>query len=301
MLKVRVLALSVVALAFFVVCGGGVNEAVLTESQARIDALRDKGVPAERLSMVRVHLHAAREHYEKNNNSLARRSLDSMRVHLETVESFYKEQVSTLGPTIDAAMATAGQAKRELVGFQVRKIDSITNIVDSFRRMNWLLQANNTAQELVGLIPALREDERKAASIRNRIPGEWMVRTTMSSAEHPEVNAVKTRVFRFGRPSSGRLGTIHLTEGERGFTGPHLFVDYEFNTWGEWDLKGDTIMLVVNRLQATRQNFRQRMAPDGPLVDQPQTPFDSTIGPKDKDRYRFILWSDLEGDFTRRR
>jgi hypothetical protein len=297
MLRLRTFILPVLALALIIGCAG-VKEQEFDDAQARIDLLRSKGVPDNKLSFARIHLYSAREHQGKNNGSLARRSMDTSFIHLAEAEKYYNEQVATLGPTISAALTTARNAKAELSGFQVKKIDSIAGIADSFKKIDWLLQSNNVAQELVALLPALRADEQKSNSIRRRVPGEWVFEDRAKSVEHKEVNALTRKVFQFGPPPRN---TVYLVESKKGQSGPFLREDWEFRSWGTYDFKGDTIMLMINRFQALRQMFTRIHMVDGQPVwrDEPGPTYDSAITDGSQDRS--ITWEDLTVDFKKRR
>ncbi|MDR2578609.1 MAG: hypothetical protein LBC70_07380 [Chitinispirillales bacterium] len=296
----RLRSLALPALAVFVLlagCGGGVNEQFLGESQARIDMLRAKGVPDDEVSSARVHLHQTREHFTKGNKSLAKRAADSLRVHLEKAEKFYDERILTLGPVIEAAKSASLKAKEDLSGYQAKRIDSTLAVIDSFRKADRPLQANNIAQELVAALPSLREDEQKGVAIRRQLPGEWVFTDKVESVEIPARDAAVTRKSFLFRPD----GTIYLVESRRGQSGPYLKEDWEFRSWGTYGLKGDTIMLSINRFAAVRQMFQRIHMRDGrPVwVPEPGPTYDSLITDGSQDR--FITFADLKDDFRRAR
>jgi len=287
----------VAAFALVVGCGGSVNEKELDAAQKRIDDLKSKGVPLERLTEARVFLGQAREDREKKNNSAAKRGYDSAEVHIKKAESFYDKEVANLGPEIDKAKGTAVKAKEELTGYQIRKIDSIVVIVDSLKRLDWLLQANNVAQDLVKLLPFLKEDENKTRKIMNKIPGEWVFTEKEKSVESALVNAVITKTFKFGDLKSK---SIHLIEKKLGYSSPYLHEDWQFESRGTYGFKGDTIMLSISRFTIVRQRFKRLHKIDGKDVwkDEPQPEYDSTITDGSQDRS--ITYEDLTADFKRR-
>jgi len=295
--SLRALALPIVAGAAFALvagCGGGVNEKTLDDAQSRVDQLKAKGVPVEKVTEARVFLDEAKRALEKKNNSAAKKAADSMKVYLEKAEAFYQQEVATLGPKIDAAKGAAIKAKGELSSYQARKIDSIAGVIDSFKKMDWLLQANNKAQELAALIPFLKEDEAKSARIKKLVPGEWVFTEKAKSVEHPQVNAVTTKIFRFGGD-----GKIHLTEKKFGQSGPYLKEDWLFESWGTYGYKGDTVMLAINRFAAVRQMFKRIHKVDGKEIwkDEPGPTYDSAITDGSQDRY--VTYDDLKLDFKK--
>jgi len=291
------LALTAVAGTAFILiagCGGGVDEKVLDDAQKRVDQLKAKGVPVEKVTEARVFLDEAKRNLEKKNNSAAKKAADSMKVYLAKAEAFYQQEVASLGPKIEAAKSTALKAKGELTSYQVRKIDSIVGVVDSFKKIDWLLQSNNKAQELVAMIPFLKEDEAKSARIKKLVPGEWVFTEKAKSVEHPQVNAVTTKIFRFGAD-----GKIHLTEKKLGQSGPYLKEDWLFESWGTYGYKGDTVMLSISRFAAVRQMFKRIHKVDGKEIwkDEPGPTYDSTITDKSQDRY--VTYDDLKLDFKK--
>ena len=280
------------ALILTVGCGGGVNDKVLDDAQGRIDALKTKGIPDDKVSGARIHLYQAREHHGKGNGRQAKISVDSMKANLALAEQFYQEQVSTLGPKIDAKKAEAVKAKEELSGYQVIKIDSAVAVIDSFKRIDWLLQADNVAQELVALLPSLRDDEVKSKNLRRLVPGEWVTETRTKSEAHREVNALERKVFTFHKD-----GKVNLVESKKGQSGEFLKEDWEFRSWGTYDMKGDTVMLSINRFAAVRQMFQRIHKINDKMVwkDEPGPVYDSAITDRSQDR--FVTYEDLKADF----
>jgi len=291
MFKKLALILPVAALILTTGCGG-VNEQMLDDAQKRIDVLRSKGLPDDQVSGARVHIFSAKEHISKGNGRLAKVAMDSLNANIERAEKFYQEQVSVLGPKIDAARTQALNTKTELSGHQVRKIDSIVGVVDSFKRMDWLLQSNNVAQELVALLPSLKEDEVKSRNLRRLIPGEWVTETRTKSEANRDVNALERKVFTFHRD-----GKVNLVESKKGQSGEFLKEDWEFRSWGTYDMKGDTVMLSINRFAAVRQMFQRIHKINDKMVwkDEPGPVYDSAITDGSQDR--FVTFDDLKADF----
>jgi hypothetical protein len=275
-------------------CGGGVNDKMLDDAQARIEALKSKGLPDDQVSGARVYLYQAREYHEKKNGSAAKKAADSMKVNLEKAEAFYQQEVATLGPKIDAAKAAAFKAKEELSGYQARKIDSLAGIVDSFRKMDWLLQANIKAQDLVARLPALKEDEAKARKLRGIIPGEWVFEDRAKSVEDKNVNALTRKVFNFGRD-----GKVYLVESKKGQSGPYFKEDWEFRSYGTYGCMGDTIVLAISRFHIVKQLFTKAQKDGEKIIwkDEPGPTYDSTITDRSQDRT--ITYDDLKVDFKK--
>jgi len=289
------LALSFSALILIAGCGGGVNDKMLNDAQARIEKLKEKGLPDDKVSGARVFLYQAREYHDKKNSSAAKKAADSMKVNLERAEAFYQQEVATLGPKIDAAKSTAAKAKEEFSGYQARKVDSLTRVVDSLRKIDWLLQANNKAQELVALLPSLKDDEAKASKLRKIIPGEWVFEDRAKSVEDKNVNALTRKSFSFGRD-----GKVYLVESKKGQSSPFFKEDWEFRSYGTYDYMGDTIVLSISRFHIVKQMFTKAKKEGEKIiwVDEPGPTYDSLITDKSQDRT--ITYDDLKVDFKKR-
>ncbi len=284
---------------FVIVVACGVNEGRLDEAQATLSELESKGVPLEQLSRARVYLHQARESNRRNQPGEAKQAYSSLLEHLEKAQRFYDEKVSTLGPTIQKNRTKATEVREELTGMQVRKIDSILAVVDSFKTIDWLLQANNIAQELVERIPELKEDEEKGAQLRKDIPGRWEFSQRTISPVHREVDATEEKIFNFFR--DGRVEYIQKKKGQSAQT---LKEDWEYRSYGNYDVGGDTVFLFIDRFAAVRQNF-DKMSISGDNFqdtvwkrDSHET-YDSTITDGSQDL--FIVRDVLEEDFKRAR
>ena len=71
----------------------------------------------------------------------------------------------------------------------------------------------------------------------------------------PEVKALEKKIFTFNKDGSAKF-----VESKKGQSSPALKEDWEFNSWGRWELIGDTVYLSVNRFKAVRQEVRAREA-----------------------------------------
>jgi hypothetical protein len=68
-------------------------------------------------------------------------------------------------------------------------------------------------------------------------------------------------------------------ESKEGQSGTYLKEDWEFQSSGTYDFKGDTIMLSITRFASVRQDFERIHMKDGNAVwvKEPQPRYDSTI------------------------
>jgi len=156
------------------------------------------------------------------------------------------------------------------------------------------LQAHNKAQELVAMLPSIKEVEAKAARIRELIEGEWVFTEKAKSIENPSVDAVTTKIFRFDSD-----GKVHLEEKKIGQSSPYLKEDWLFESWGTYDCKGDTVMISINRFAAVRNMFKRLHKVDGKEIwrDEPAPTYDSAITDGSQDRY--VIYDDFILDFKK--
>lgn len=278
------------------VIGCGVREETLSSGQKQIELLQSKGVPDSVLSGAKVFLFEARDARERGHYAQARKAADSMNIMLRKVEHYYDNYVSGLQPVIDSLLSVAGNIRGELSGMQIRKLDSVVAVVDSLAKAGRPVEAEKTARALAASIPALRADEEKTRELRAIIPGStWEYVFRKSSDVHKEVNAVEKKVFSFLRN-----GNATFVESEKGRSDQNTRTDYEFASFGTYDIAADTIYVFVNRFAARRQIIEARGDKDGKEYwkrDVGPT-YDSLITDGSQDRW--VTLADLREDFKRR-
>ncbi len=287
--------ISLIAIIALTGCGG-VSQKTLDQAQKRIDNLKAQGIPDSLLSMAKVYLAQAVISKDKGKTPDAQKAAVELEKQLTEVENYYKNNVSNLLPSIESLKSQIKSARDDFSALQAKKIDSMTNVVDSFVGIKWYLQAHTTAQEIVNRIPQFREDQKKANEIIRKIPGEWVCTNHIKGTENKEINAIEKKIFSFDKK-----GTVKLVENKKGRSGPFLKEDYEYRSVGTWDVLGDTIYLFVNRFTAVRQNF-ERMHKEGKkLIWKKEThaPYDSAITDGSQDRN--IIYADLLSDFEQTR
>jgi hypothetical protein len=274
------------------------SDGSLNNADKRIKDLKSKGVPDSALSPSLVYLYKARYSKEKSDWGNARDAAKQLRISLAQAEALYRDNISTLKPSIDSLVAIVRAAKANYSGIELKKVDSLLGIVDSFASISWLLQAHTRAQQLVAAIPAFNFDSDRSKELRTRVPGEWVCTNKTTSKENKLINAVEKKVFLLEKD-----GKAKLIESKKGQSGPYLKEDWEFNSWGTWDVNGDTVRLFINRFAAVRQNFhRVHLEEGGKKIswrNEPQPTYDSTITDGSQDR--FITFTDLSEDFDQAR
>jgi hypothetical protein len=294
----RLALLAVITSIACMIAACSVSDRTLANAEKRINALKSKGVPDSALSPCLVYLYQAREMRNLHNAAESRAGAKMLRIELAKAEALYRDQIANLKPTVEANIATINAARSKYDGLELKKIDSLTAVVDSFMRINWLLQANTKAMEIIKRLPQFDFDSDRAKEIRGRVPGEWVCANTTKSKENKAINAVEKKIFIFNKD-----GTAKLIENKKGQSGPYLREDWEFNSWGKWDVNGDTVRMFVDRFAAVRQNFQRMYLHDGgkrkEWRNEPQPTYDSTITDGSQDRY--VTFSDLQSDFEQLR
>jgi hypothetical protein len=286
------------ALVACMVAACSVSDRALANADKRISTLKAKGVPDSALSPCLVYLYQARESKKAHQAGDSRAGAKMLRIELAKAEALYRDNIAGLKPSVDSLIAVIHAAKSKYDGLELKKVDSLLAVVDSFIGINWLLQANTKALEIANRIPQFNFDSDRAKEIRPRIVGEWVCANKTVGKENKDVNAVERKIFIFEKDGTGKL-----IENKKGQSGPYLREDWEFDSWGKWDVNGDTVRLFINRFAAVRQNFTRMYLEDGGKKkswrNEPQPTYDSLITDGSQDRY--VTFSDLQADFTQTR
>lgn len=289
---VVVICLSVLSL----LLGCGVSNRTIQDAEQRIETLKNKGVPDSSLSRAIVFVYQAKSAKERGDQSLAKLSADSMLYLIAQAEAAYEEQTTKLAPVIDSLRQVIKADEEKFSGLQKAEIDSMVAVADSFATIGWVLQTESTLRTAVERLPKLEFLQKRAEELSPRVPGKWVCAQTTKKAGHPEVNAVQYKIFEFGRD-----GKAKFTEKKSGQSGTHLKEDWEFVSWGTYDLYGDTIHLFVDRFASVKQDFIEKVVDDNGKQVWKKTShptYDSTITDGSQDRY--IAFSDLRVDFKRK-
>ena len=189
------LALSVI----FLVGGCGVSQRAIDDAQGRINALKTKGVPDSSLSDAVKYLYGATYAKEKDDKTLARKSLDSARILIAQSEAQYSENAARLKPYSDSVIGVLTNAKSKFTGMQLKALDSALAVIDGFVQKNWIYQIEDNCNKAVALLPTLKFNEDRAKELKERLPGVWVCTNTTKSDADKAVHAVETKTFTFGK------------------------------------------------------------------------------------------------------
>jgi hypothetical protein len=293
-MKVRLIKLLGLA-TLLVIVGCGVSEKTISNAEEKLVEFKKIGVPDSSLSSIKVYLAQTKDAQKRAQSKVARIAAASLKRELAAVESKFKTDVSRLIPAIDSLRSVIKATRSGLSGLQAKKLDSLMVPIDSLVNQKWYLQAYTKAAEIGAAIPQFNKDESTSKELRNVLPGQWVCTNLTSDKENKAIHAVEKKIFTFMED-----GKTTLVENKKGQSGPFLKEDWEFRSWGTWDLHGDTIHLFINRFQSVRQNFQRFYVIDGKKFwkNEPQPTYDSTITDGSQDRY--ITYPDLKEDFERK-
>jgi hypothetical protein len=215
-------------------------------------------------------------------SGIARKSRDSLMITLAKAESWYEETMQKLKPELESLMSSINERKKELSGTQLMLADSIIAVADSFRNMSWLLQARQKAAIIDGMMSDLINDEAKMRKVKPKVAGTW---TSEQQPEDKRLKAVEKRKFVFNED-----GKLYMEEEMKGQTQEYLKEDWRFVSYGKWDMRGDTVLLFIDREKCDRQtywNLRNNV-----WVKEEKPTYDTTITNGSKNR--FMAWDYFE-------
>jgi hypothetical protein len=280
------------------IAGCGVSEKSLQNGQKRIDALKEKGMPDTLLSKAKMYLVQARDEQKRNNLSVAAKAADSLNITLKTLEKSYAQDLGKLIPEVQALLAEVNQAKSTVTGMQLGKLDSLTQITDSLITIKYYPDAAAKLKQIITLLPQLQTDEKNANELRPKVIGTWTCTNVTKSNEDKNVNAVEKKIFILG--ADGKCRFIENKKGQSSIT---MKEDYEYVSYGTYDMKGDTVYCSINRFAAVRQNF-SKLSVDmakktKKWIPEKHPTYDTLITDKSQDRY--VTYPDLVKDFVQTR
>jgi hypothetical protein len=268
--------------------GCGPSKKALDEYDAKLSALESKGVPDSLLSSIRVYLSQAKAGKESNNGILAASSMDSVKAYVAAAEKWYADETGKAKPHVDQLMTTLGEKKKSLSGLQLREADSVMQILDELVKKGWYPQALGAVDQFDALMTSLLKDEAQARKVSANIVGTWT-----KSKKHTQdgANAVeKTKV------SFNKDGTFSMDEQMKGQTKPTLKEDWQFQSSGTYGIKGDTILLSVQKEKRLREMY-WNLKGKNQWVKNEKKPYDTAITNGSKDR--FFTYEYLKEDFKK--
>ncbi len=261
------------------------------EVEARINALLEKGVPDSVVADAKIALYNVSTGQKTNNSTLIRKYTDSMAIGIEKAEKWYTEAMATYKPYLENLKKTLSEKKSNLTGLHLKTADSMLAICDSFININWLVQAKAKMDKLDSIMPVLLDNEKKASEIRKLVVGNWIDAHILQAEDQPyKAKSIKT--FSFGKD-----GKFQSSEELMGQTTPFMKEDWKFISWGNYDFRGDTIILSINREKCPKQIFTRYWTNEKVWKKEVKPTYDSTLT---EPKIEFITYKTLKEDFKKR-
>jgi hypothetical protein len=280
------------ALSVMLLGGCSVSQRSIDDAQKRINDLKAKGVPDSSLSDAVKHLYGAKYAKEKDEKTVARKSMDSARILIAQAEALYSENSVRMKPYTDSLIGLLTKERGEFTGLQLKKLDSALAVIESFSRKTWIYQIEYNCKMAIEFLPTLKFNEARAKELKDRLPGEWVCTNVTKSDADKAVNAIEKKIFTFNKD-----GKVKLVETKKGQSSKDLKEDWEFQSFGSWDCFGDTIEFFVDRFACVRQNFETLTEKDGKKIweKKSEKTYDSLITDHSQDRW--VPYQEMSQDF----
>lgn len=271
-------------------CGGGTK--AIEEYEAKLKTLEASGTPDSLLSTIRVHLMQAKGGIQSHNGTLVRTSLDSLKATVAAAEQWQAEVTQASKAHVDDLITKLTAQKKDLSGLQLKQADSLLMLADSLVKKSWYLQARRFVDELAALMPVLIKDEAASKKVAAKLPGTW---TMTKKHKQDAANAVEKKKVTFSKD-----GSFAMEESMDGKTSPTLKEDWEFRTSGKYELKGDTILLSVQKEKCVKEIYWNLMMKGNKQdwVKNVKKPYDTVYTKGEKDR--FFTFEYLTEDFKKK-
>ena len=267
-----------VSLAVAIITIGCGKKRSLEDAEARINTLVAKGIADSLVDDAKVYLFQAKQAKAMGQNSKLKKYTDSLFIFLEHAEATLGSAAEKFRPLVDSLRKTIDARKALLSGLQLADANELDAELDSFANKGWLVQAKDKAIHLDSVMDLLVRDEEHMKEIKPQIIGRWV------SQRVPEgkYKAMETRKFTFKKD-----GKYEADETMKGQTSEYTKEDWQFLSWGDYDVKGDTILMYVKREKCPKQTYHNYKNIDGKMKwEKYAAPtYDSTITDGSKDRY----------------
>ena len=284
-----------------------------SDVRERLTALETKGLPDSVIAPARLALVAAQGNKARNRDGEANKELNKALAAVKNAEEFLEKTLTTKKPEVVARYnALVSETEKSFRGLHRTAADSILQQIDNWLKIDFVFRAERIIQQFERDLPRMKRAQHLADSIRPIINGSnWRFTETTTHAHDRNVNAVENKTFRFNRD-----GTAYFEERKTGQSAPNLRENWRFETWGTWDMKGDTINVIATRFTQHRQEFwqfneltrkwghvnEQNQFVEGRARVIPAETLTMADNPDDVVKQnRFIVYKDLIDEFTRQR
>lgn len=257
---------------------GGLNKKKTQDVENRIKVLESKGVPDSLTAGIKVFLYNYTTAKKLGNSTEASKMTDSVFNTLKSAEKWYQDFLAQNKSELLSSISTLQGQKKDLSGLQLKMADSILTIIDSLVKSDLLIKAKEQISYTKTLMPTLIKDQETATKLKPALVGSWKDAHVVK-AEEGNFKYVETTLYSFKAN-----GTFEGSEDRKGQSSPYFKEDWQFISWGTYDLKGDTVYLFVNREKCPRQIYTQLNIKDNKWKVDKKPTYDSTITDHGKDR-----------------
>jgi len=225
------------------------------------------------------------------NGAEASQKAKALSEELTRLEAWFQQALESTKPELKAARAAVDSQKAELTGLHLRAADSMLTRVDSLEDAGRILQARATLAKVEAMLPALHESQKKATKLKGRVVGIWR---EVARPDAAGATSVEIRTYTFGKD-----GSLKTSEKKKGKSNVGLKEDWAFESWGTWDMKGDTVHMHIEREKCLRQIYETLVKKNGrERWERNAGPaYDSTITDGRKDQW--IAYTDLDESFNK--
>jgi hypothetical protein len=221
--------------------------------QSRLKVLEDKGLPDSVITPVRISIVASQGEKKRNRGGEANKKLNEATLAVKKAEDFFENSLSVKKPEITAKFNSVKEkVNKELKGLHKYDADSLLGEVDSFLKKDFVFKAERALDKFEKDYPKMARAQVVADSLRPKVRGRWIFSETTKNLEDKNVNAVEKKVFTF----EGNGKSMFIEE-KHGQSAPNLKEDWKFETWGNWDMKGDTVWVIATKFTQNKQTFWQ--------------------------------------------
>lgn len=264
-------------LAFNLQCGG-LNKKKITDIENRIKVLESKGVPDSVVAGIKVHIYNYNTAKKLGQSSDAGKLADSIQNSIVFAEKWYQDFLTQNKSSVLSSISDIQSKKANFTGIQLKIADSLLKIADSLVKGDLIIDAKNQVAKIQEQMPQLQKDQELANKTKPLVFGKWKDVHTVK-AEEGNFKYTETTVYTFNKD-----GSFEGSEERKGQSSPFFKEDWQFLSWGTFDMKGDTIYLFVTREKCPRQNYIQLNVKENKWIDQKKPTYDSTITNHSKDK-----------------
>lgn len=220
----------------------------------RLSALENKGLPDSVVSPARLAYVSAQDNKARNRGSEANSDLKRAEAAVVHAEEFLVNTINTKKPEVIGRFnIIVKNTEADLRGLHKKDADSVLSQIDSLLKIDFIFKAEKGINQFEKDFPKMKRAQFVADSLRPKINGStWTFMETTKNTEDKNVNATEKKVFKFNRD-----GTSYFVEEKHGQSAPNLKEDWKFETWGNWDIKGDTVHVIANKFTQHKQTFWQ--------------------------------------------